>query len=124
MAWTDEKRAAVIEEYTSSNPTSKNTIELITSIAENHGETVNGVRIILQRANVYVKKEADDKKPATAPKEGAVAKVSKADSIAALVAAINDTGYIVDDEIISKLTGKQAVYFCAVIKAASTPTEE
>jgi hypothetical protein len=127
MAWDDAKRAKAIADYTGSNPTPTNTQEIIASIAEDLGESVNGVRLILSKAGVYVK-QGDTAKPKpavtkTATKADGTAKVTKADSINALVAAIKSTGYILDREIVDKLTGKQAIYFTAVIKAASVVTE-
>ena len=127
MAWDDVKRAKAIADYTGSNPTPTNTQEIIASIAEDLGESVNGVRLILSKAGVYVK-QGDTAKPKptgtkTATKADGTAKVTKADSINALVAAIESTGYILDREIVDKLTGKQAIYFTAVIKAASIVTE-
>ena len=127
MAWDDDKRAKAIKLYTDGNPTGANSIELVKAIAEQIGETANGVRMVLSKAEVYVKKEDTGTKTTTAAKTGdGTPKVTKADSIAALVAAIKSTGYIVDDDIISKLTGKQAVYFTSVIAAAKkiVDTEE
>jgi hypothetical protein len=43
--------------------------------------------------------------------------VSKESSIADLRAAIEAKGGPVDDDILSKLTGKAAVYFLSVLKA-------
>ena len=117
MAWDDDKRAKAIKLYKDGNPTGANSIELVKAIAETIGETPNGVRMVLSKAEVYIKKEETSTKTTTKTTDG-VAKVSKADSIAALVASIKATGYIVDDDIISKLTGKQAVYFTSVIAAA------
>ena len=123
MAWDDVKRAKAISMYTEGKPTPANTIELLKSISEDLGETANGVRMILQKAEVYVKKEEGEKKTATKEKAEGTARVSKADSIAALVSAIEATGYIVDNDIIDKLTGKQAIYFTSVINAVK-PAEE
>ena len=118
MAWDDDKRAKAIKLYTEGNPTGANSIELVKAIAEQIGETANGVRMVLSKAEVYVKKEDTGSKTTTTKTGDGTPKVTKADSIAALVSAIKSTGYIVDDDIISKLTGKQAVYFTSVIAAA------
>ncbi len=123
MAWDDEKKAKVIKAYTDANPTGANSIEIVKQLAEDFGETPNGVRMILSKAEVYVKKEEVSGTKKAAPKEGATTRVSKADSLSALMEAIKEVGYTVDNDIIDKLTGKQAIYFTSVIRAAS-PTPE
>jgi len=125
MAWDDDKKAKVIKAYTDAKPTGANSIEIVKQLAEDFGETPNGVRMILSKAEVYVKKEeVTGTKKATATKEGATARVSKADSLSALIKAIEEVGYTVDNDIIDKLTGKQAIYFTSVIKAAITTNED
>ena len=44
-------------------------------------------------------------------------RVSKADAQDALTAALSDAGQSVDEDVISKLTGKAAQYFTGVITA-------
>jgi hypothetical protein len=125
MAWDDEKKAKVIKAYTDAKPTGANSIEIVKQLAEDFGETPNGVRMILSKAEVYVKKEeVAGTKKTTATKEGATARVSKADSLSALIKAVEEVGYTVDNDIIDKLTGKQAIYFTNVIKAALVITAE
>ena len=117
MAWTEEMKQTVIDQYVAGEPTPETSTELIKSIAEEHEQSPNGVRMVLVQAGVYVKKDANtstDKKTA-APKEGAVKRVSKESSIAALKAAIVAAGKTVDDEILDKLTGKAAVYFASIL---------
>ena len=120
MAWTDETKAKAVELYQEGNPIPANSTELCKQIAEELGESANGVRMVLMQAGVYVKKEAGTS-PAgktTAKKEGEGAKrVSKDDQIAELRAAIEAKGADVDDEILSKLTGKAAAYFTKVLSA-------
>jgi len=124
MAWDDEKKAQVIKAYTDANPTGANSIEIVKQLAEDFGETPNGVRMILSKAEVYVKKEESAGTKKTASKEATTPRVSKADSIASLISVITEVGYTIDNDIIDKLTGKQAVYFANVIKAAQTTTDE
>ncbi len=125
MAWDDDKKAKVVKAYTDAKPTGANSIEIVKQLAEDFGETPNGVRMILSKAEVYVKKEeVAGTKKATATKEGATARVSKADSLSALIKVIEEVGYTVDNDIIDKLTGKQAIYFTNVITAALTTTED
>lgn len=114
MAWDDDKKAEAVSMYTESEPTPENSMEIVKEIAEELNESPNGVRMILTKAGVYVKK---------APAAGAAkssgstggSRVSKAAAIESLTAALNDAGQEVDEEIISKLTGKAAMYFAGVI---------
>lgn len=118
MAWTEEMKTTVIEQYVAGEPTPETSTELIKSIAEEHEQSPNGVRMVLVQAGVYVKKDANapgEKKTTTVAKEGAVKRVSKESSIAALKAAIVAAGRTVDDEILDKLTGKAAVYFASIL---------
>ena len=80
----------------------------------------NGVRMVLVQAGVYVKKDpsaGSTKTTKTTSGEGSK-RVSKETSIAELKAAITAKGGPIDDDILSKLTGKAAVYFTQVLKAA------
>ena len=114
MAWDDEKKADAVDMYTNSEPTPETSMEIVKEIADELGESPNGVRMILTRAGVYVKKT-----PASSSSNGSTGggRVSKADAQEALAAAIQDAGQEVDDSIISKLTGKAAVYLTSIINA-------
>jgi len=116
MAWDDEKKAAVIEAYEKAEPTPETSMEIVKEIAEEYEESPNGVRMILTKAGVYVKKtpaaSGGEKKASTGG-----TRVSKAAAVEALTAAISDAGQEVDEEILSKLTGKAAQYFTTVITA-------
>ena len=114
MAWTDESKAEAVDMYTNSEPTPETSMEIVKEIADELGESPNGVRMILTRAGVYVKKA-----PASSSSNGSTGggRVSKADAQEALAAAIQDAGQEVDDSIISKLTGKAAVYLTSIINA-------
>jgi hypothetical protein len=114
-AWTDELKAEVVQAYQDRNPTPENSMDIVKELAEEYEKTANGIRMILTSADVYVKKAAAA--PA-AKKEGAAPRVNKAECIAALSAAITEAGGEIDDEILSKLTGKAAVYFTAVLAAS------
>lgn len=115
MAWTDESKAQAVEMYTDAEPTPETSMEIVKDIAEELGESPNGVRMILTKAGVYVKKSpaASSSKSST----GGSTRVSKADAAEALSAAISDAGQEIDDDIISKLTGKASVYFTGIINA-------
>jgi len=114
MKWTDELREEVIEQYKAADPTAENSMEIVKEIAEEMEASANGVRMILSQAGVYVKKS-----PAAAASSGSTSggRVSKAASQEALTKAIQDAGQEPSEEIISKLTGKAAVYLAGVINA-------
>ena len=114
MAWTDESKAEAVDLYTTEDPTPETSMEIVKTIADTLGESPNGVRMILTKAGVYVKKA-----PATssAKSNGGGGRVSKADAQQTLKDALSDAGQEIDGDIIDKLTGKAAVYFAGVINA-------
>ena len=118
MAWTDEKKAEVIAAYEAQNPTPENSMEIVAEIAEEFEESPNGVRMVLTKAGVYVKKAPATKAASSGSTGGS--RVSKVAAIEALHMAINDAGQDVDEEIVSKLTGKAAMYFAGVITAVNS----
>jgi hypothetical protein len=120
MAWTDEKKAEVIEAYEAANPTPENSMEIVAEIAEEHNESPNGVRMVLTKAGVYVKKAPASGGAKAGSTGGSGGRVSKAAAIESLTAAISDAGQEVDEEILSKLTGKAAMYFAGVISAVNS----
>ena len=113
MAWTDEKKEQAIEMYREQEPTPETSMEIVKEIADELGESPNGVRMILTKAGVYVKKT-----PATGNGGGTSSggtRVSKQAAQEAPTAAITDKGLSVDEDIISKLTGKAAQYFTGLL---------
>jgi len=119
-SWTDELKAKVIEMYEQAGPTPESSTEIIKDIAEEIEMSPNGVRMVLVQAGVYVKKDSSAgsaKTTKTASGEGSK-RVSKESSIAELKAAITAKGGSIDDDILGKLTGKAAIYFTQVLKAA------
>jgi hypothetical protein len=83
-------------------------------------QSPNGLRAILVKAGVYVKKDPSIKAdPKTGDKAGekkeGAKRVSKDDQIAALRSAIEAAGKTVDEDVISKLTGKAAAYFLTLV---------
>jgi len=118
MAWDDDKKAQAVAMYEEAEPTPENSMEIVKEIAEELEESPNGVRMILTKAGVYVKKTpAASSGGGSKASSGGGGRVSKADAQAALVAAITDAGQEVDEEIVSKLTGKAAQYFTTVLSA-------
>ena len=118
MAWTDEKKAEVIAAYEAQNPTPENSMEIVAEIADEFEESPNGVRMVLTKAGVYVKKA-----PATGGKKSTSSsggRVSKAAAIEKLASALTDAGQEVDEEIVSKLTGNAAMYYAGVIAAVNS----
>ncbi len=112
MPWEEEKKQQAIEMYTAEEPTAENSMEVVKSISTELGESPNGVRNILVRAGVYVKKTPATRSSSSKTNGG---RVSVADAQATLANAIRDTGEEPDNSIISKLTGKAANYFAAII---------
>ena len=119
VAWTDESKAEAVEMYTASEPTPETSMEVVKEIADELGESPNGVRMILTRAGVYVKKTPASGGSAKSGSTGG-GRVSKADAQQALSDALSDAGMEVDDSIISKLTGKAAVYITGIVQKLNT----
>lgn len=118
MAWTDEQKAKAVKLYKEGNPTPENSTELVKSIAEELEQSPNGVRMVLTQAGVYVKKDAAATTSASekTASEG-TKRVSKESALADLKKAIEAKGAEVDEDIVSKLTGKAAVYFTKILGA-------
>lgn len=112
MAWTDESKAQAVEMYQEQEPTPETSMEIVKDIADELGESPNGVRMILTKAGVYVRKTPAAK---TSSAGGGGGRVSVADAQASLTSALSDAGQEVDDAIIGKLTGKAAVYFKTIV---------
>ena len=115
MAWDDDKKAAVIAAYEEQNPTPENSMEIVKEIADEYEESPNGVRMILSKAGVYVKKTPATGSGTSSSGGNGGSRVSKAAAQEALVAALTDIGAEIDNDIVEKLTGKAAQYFAGVI---------
>lgn len=115
VAWTDEQKQEAIDAYEEANPTPETSTEIVKAIAEEMGQSPNGVRMILTKAGVYVKQA-----PAASASKGnggsGGGRVSKQASQEALSAALTEAGVEIDADIVSKLTGKAAVYFTQVVE--------
>ncbi len=114
MAWDDDKKAQAVSMYEEQDPTPETSMEIVKDIADELDESPNGVRMILTKAGVYVKKS-----PATNGGGGSTGggRVSKQAMQEELIAAITDAGQAVDNDIIDKLSGKAAQYLAGVITA-------
>jgi hypothetical protein len=115
MPWEEDKKQQAINKYTSKDPTPENSMEIVKDIASELGESPNGVRMILTRAGVYVKKTPATRSSSNGSTGGG--RVSVADAQATLTNAIQDAGKEPDVAIISKLTGKAANYFAELINS-------
>lgn len=114
MAWDDDKKAQAVSMYEEAEPTPETSMEIVKDIAEELDESPNGVRMILTKAGVYVKKTPAAKSSGSTTGGGGT-RVSKAAAAEALIAALGDAGQDVDEEIIAKLTGKASQYFTSII---------
>ena len=109
--WTDETKQEAIDMYVGEEPTPENSMEIVKSIAEQLDQSPNGVRMILTKAGVYVKKN-----PAVKASGGTGGgRVSVAAAQEELTNAISDMGQEPDAAIIGKLTGKAAKYFAELL---------
>ena len=119
MAWDDDKKAAVIAAYEEQNPTPENSMEIVKEIADEYEESPNGVRMILSKAGVYVKKTPATGSGTNSGGGNGGSRVSKAAAQESLVAALTDIGADIDSDIVEKLTGKAAQYFAGVIASVA-----
>jgi hypothetical protein len=115
VAWTDEKKKVAVLHYEAREATPETSMEIVKEIAEELEESPNGVRMILTRAGVYVKKSPATKNGGQST--GGTGRVSKQAMQEQLIAAITDAGQPVDEDIIDKLSGKAAQYLAGVISA-------
>jgi len=114
--WDDETRADVIEKYQKAEPTPENSMDIVKDIAEEIGAPPNGVRMILSKAEVYVKKTPAASSSSSSSSDGGSKRVSKADAQQRLTDALEAKEATVDSSIIEKLTGKACVYLAEQIE--------
>ena len=117
VAWDDDKKAQAVSMYEEQEPTPETSMEIVKEIADELDDSPNGVRMILTKAGVYVKK-APAAGNGNGSSSGGSGRVSKQAMHDELTAAITDLGQEADDDIISKLSGKAAQYLAGVIRAA------
>jgi hypothetical protein len=114
MPWTDESKEQAVTMYQDAEPTPETSMEIVKDIADELNESPNGVRMILTKAGVYVRKTPAAKSSGGGSTGGG--RVSVADAQGKLTDVLGDAGQEVDSAIISKLTGKAAVYFTTVVE--------
>ena len=112
MAWEEDKKQQAIEMYTDEEPTPETSMEIVKLIAEELNESPNGVRMILTRAGVYIKKN-----PSAGNSSGKTGggSVSKAECHQQLVDAVGSLGGSLDMSIIDKISGKAAKHIAEQI---------
>jgi hypothetical protein len=122
MAWDETSKARAVELYLEREPTAENSMEVVKEVADEMEESVNGVRMILTKAGVYIKKAAPAAKSTGegGEKKTSGTRVSKEDAHNQLTEALGAHNVEADAEIISKLTGKAALYFAGVLVSISS----
>ena len=113
MAWDEDKKQEAIDMYTAEEATPETSMEIVKDIAEELGELPNGVRMILTRAGVYVRKN---------PVSGSGSstgggRVSKAECHQMLADAVSNIGGTLDMSIIDKISGKAAKHIAEEISS-------
>ena len=114
--WTDELKQEVVEAYEKRDPTPENTMEIVKEVADEFEKTPNGVRMVLTRAGVYVKKTVASSGGKASGSTGGTKRVNKAEAIDALKTKIAGLNQDVDEDICDRLTGKAAVYFTGILE--------
>ena len=109
--WTDELKEQAVSLYLKKKPTPENSMEIVGEVADEMGFSPNSVRMILSKAGVYITKSAA---PGKEKKAGAGTRVSKEAAHASLIEKLEAAGKEVNEEVISKLTGKAAQYFASL----------
>ena len=112
MPWEEDKKNLACQLYLDKEPNPDTSMEIVKEIADQLNESANGVRMILTRAGIYVKKTPTRKSSNGSTGGG---RVSVADAQQSLKNALTDAGMEPDEAIISKLTGKAANYFADIV---------
>lgn len=109
--WTNELKKQVIDRYVEANPTPENSVDIVKEIADEFDKTPNGIRMILSKAEVYVKKDPTIK-PTPHKKD---VRTNREAALTELKETITNMGKFADEDIINKLTGKAAKYFTSLL---------
>jgi len=112
MAWDEDKKQEAIDMYTAEEATPETSMEIVKDIAEELNESPNGVRMILTRAGVYVRKN-----PVSGNGSTGGGRVSKADCHKMLSDAVSNLGGSLDMSIIDKISGKAAKHIAEQISS-------
>ena len=111
--WDTEFKQEVMDADVERKPTPETTMDIVKELAQKFEKTANGVRMVLTKGGVYVKKEAA-KSTSTSDKPAST-RVNKAEAIDNLKKVIADAGKEVDADICDRLTGKAAVYIAGLL---------
>ena len=118
MSDNDNVKQAIVDAYLEQDPTPETSMNIVNQLAEEHGKSPNSFRMLLSGAGVYVKKTTSTTKGSSDKTDGdKPTRKSKETSLNELKEAIKKRGQDVNEEIISKLTGKAADYFTSVISS-------
>lgn len=109
--WTDETKAEAVAMYLKAGPTPETSMDIVGDVGAELGFSPNSVRMILSKAGVYITKSAAASKPKAAT---GGTRVSKEAAHATLIEKLEAAGKEVNEEVISKLTGKAASYFSSL----------
>lgn len=114
----DDTKQEIIEAYKKAGPTPETSMQIVNDLASEYEASPNSVRMLLSNAGVYVKKAtvSGTKTNTTSGSGDKPTRKSKQSSIDELSDAIRNAGQDVNDEIVSKLTGKAAEYFNSIIR--------
>ena len=114
--WTDEDIKQAVELYQKQDPTPENTMQCVQNVAEEMEQNPNGVRAILSKQGVYIKKEDSSTNSKNANPSTGSKRVNKQEAQQELTSALRDAGQEPDEDIVSRLTGKAAKYFTNVLR--------
>lgn len=109
--WTDELKAEAVAMYLKAKPTPETSMDIVGDVGADLGFSPNSVRMILSKAGVYITKSAAAGKPKAAT---GGTRVSKEAAHATLIEKLEAANKEVNEEVISKLTGKAAQYFASL----------
>lgn len=123
--WTQEQKDELVARYQEEmdkfpeEEKGQHSTEVCTALAKEFDKTTNGVRIILTKADVYIKKTPTAKAATSNSSGGGTKRINKAQAHEELKGVISTVDQdLIDEEIISKLTGKAAQYITGVIQQA------
>lgn len=109
--WTDETKAEAVAMYLKAKPTPETSMDVVGDVGAELGFSPNSVRMILSKAGVYITKSAA---PGKAKATTGGTRVSKEAAHATLIEKLEAAGKEVNEEVITKLTGKAAQYFASL----------
>lgn len=114
--WEDEEfKAGIRKDYLDSDPTPETNSEILQQLGLDYEVSPNSIRNFLAKEDILVKKAVEPKAEGAKSATTGTKRVSKEKVLGELKALIESKGKAVDEDILSKLTGKAAQYFIEVI---------